>query len=483
VRAGLVPLLINLLTPPDLLQFYLRDSGAKVAVVEAGCLDRFNAASCAGTELRAVIVVNGKASADGAINVIDADSWLPRFSDRLAAADTHRNDMAFWMYSSGSTGRPKGIVHLQHDMAYTQQSYGRHVLKLAPDDICFSVPKIFFSYGFGNSISFPFAVGACSLLLPGQPRPAPIFDAIARYRPTVFFGLPTLYTMLTKAREAANADFSSIRMAVSAAEVLSAEVFRDWQSLTGLDIVECLGSTELLNVYVSNIPGRQKLGSAGLRVPGYELAIVDDRGHEVEDGCEGVLFVRGHSSTPGYWNRPDETSKTVRNGGWICTGDRFVRDGEGFHFFRGRVDDLVKISGQWVHPVEVQLCLAEHPSVRECAVLAIELPDRRVMLKAFVALNDDTADPERTTRMLQDHVKGKLLPHKSPRIVRYMRELPKTGTGKIDRQALREMDASERSAVWIANRRHAATADDDANERPRSNRHGIPATSAAFAKS
>jgi acetyl-CoA synthetase len=450
VRAGFVPLLINLLTPPDLLRFYLNDSGAKVAVVEAAFRDRFDSTTYSGTQLKSLIVVNGGASGNGAVAIIRAAPWLSTFTDRLSAADTHRNDMAFWMYSSGSTGRPKGIVHLQHDMPYTHQSYGRHVLKLAPDDICFSVPKIFFSYGFGNSISFPFSVGATSLLLAGQPKPASIFDAIARYRPTVFFGLPTLYTMLTNAPEAADADFSSIRLAVSAAEVLSAEIFRAWQQMTGLSIVECLGSTELLNVYLSNIPGRQKLGSAGVRVPGYELVVKDQHGREIEDGGEGVLWVRGHSSTPFYWNRPDETARTVRENGWICTGDRFVRDADGFYFFLGRADDLVRISGQWVHPMEVQLCLAEHRLVRECAVLAFELPDHRMTLRAFVVMNKPSFDPQETTRILQDHVKRKLLPHKYPRIVQFLPALPKTGTGKIDRQAIHEMDPGDLSSSQAA---------------------------------
>ena len=265
------------------------------------------------------------------------------------------------MYSSGSTGRPKGIVHLQHDMAYSEPAFARNVLKLKPDDICFSVPKIFFAYGFGNSITFPFSVGAATLLLPGQPKPAAIFEAIERFRPTVFFGLPTLYTSLTKAEGAAATDFSSLRMALSAAEVLSADVFNGWKTLTGLEIVEGLGSTEALHIYLSNRPDRKKLGAAGLRVPGYEIALSDKDGRDVADDEEGILWVRGDSNTPLYWNRPDKSAETIREGGWIYTGDRFVRDSDGFHFFRGRADDLIKISGQWVYPLEVELCLAEHP--------------------------------------------------------------------------------------------------------------------------
>jgi len=313
------------------------------------------------------------------------------------------------------------------------------VLKLTPDDICFSVPKIFFAYGFGNSVTFPFSAGAATLLLPGQPRPASIFAAIEQYEPTVFFGLPTLYTSLTKAEGAAKTDFSSLRMSLSAAEVLSAEVFNGWKTLTGLEIVEGLGSTEVLHIYLSNSPAQKKLGAAGLRVPGYEVALRDKDGRDVGDNEEGILWVRGDSNTPLYWNRPDKSAETIRDGGWIYTGDRFVRDSDGFHFFRGRADDLIKISGQWVYPLEVELCLADHPEIRECAVFAAELPDRRMTLKAVVVMNNHATDQSETTRRLQDYVKGKLLPYKYPREVIFIDELPKTGTGKIDRQALLRM--------------------------------------------
>ena len=231
VRAGFVPLLINTLTPPDLLQFYL--VGFRRAALRSrmpNFASRFDAVACKDTPLHTLIVVNGAAGEHAVPKTIAADAWLKDFPTDLAEADTHRNEMAFWMYSSGSTGRPKGIVHLQHDMAYSEAAFARNVLKLGPDDICFSVPKIFFAYGFGNSITFPFSVGAATLLLPGQPKPAAIFEAIERFRPTVFFGLPTLYTSLTKADGAAATDFSSLRMALSAAEVL---VGRGLQRLEG----------------------------------------------------------------------------------------------------------------------------------------------------------------------------------------------------------------------------------------------------------
>jgi acetyl-CoA synthetase len=436
VRAGFVPLLINTLTPPDLLQFYLADSGASVAVADAEFCARFDVIACKDTQLRTLIVVGGGVGEHAVPDALAAERWLPRFAGDLVEAGTHRNEMAFWMYSSGSTGRPKGIVHLQHDMAYSDAAFARNVLKLKPDDICFSVPKIFFAYGFGNSITFPFSAGAATLLLPGQPKPAAIFEAIERFRPTVFFGLPTLYTSLTKSEGASAADFSSLRMALSAAEVLSAEVFNGWNKLTGIEIVEGLGSTEVLHIYLSNRPDNKKLGAAGLRVPGYEVALKDKDGREVGDNEEGILWVRGDSNTPLYWNRPDKTAETVREGGWIYTGDRFVRDADGFHFFRGRADDLIKISGQWVYPLEVELCLAEHPDVRECAVFAVELPDRRMTLKAVVVMNNGGFDSVDATKLLQDYVKAKLLPYKYPREIKFVDELPKTGTGKIDRQAL-----------------------------------------------
>ncbi|HJQ55931.1 MAG TPA: benzoate-CoA ligase family protein [Vineibacter sp.] len=435
IRAGLVPLLINTLTPPDLLRFYIEDSGARVGVTDASFADRFNAEAC-GAMLRHLVVVNGDAPAEAPVATLTAQRWLAQVPRALDAADTRRDDMAFWMYSSGSTGRPKGIVHLQHDMAYTAQSYARHILKLGADDICFSVPKIFFAYGLGNSLTFPFSVGACSVLMPGQPRPAAVFDTISRFQPTVFFGLPTLYTALTKASEAKTAELGSLRLAISAAEILSADVFSAWKALSGLEIIEGLGSTEQLHIYLSNTAEAKKPGAAGQRVPGYELKLLDRENRAVADGEEGILWVRGDSSAPCYWNRPDKTAETMRDEGWVYTGDRFVRDSQGFHFFQGRADDLVKVSGQWVYPLEVERCLAEHPAVRECAVLAVTLPDQRTSLTAVVVMNEPQFDPAQATTQLQDYVKKALLPYKYPRSIVYVDELPKTGTGKIDRQAL-----------------------------------------------
>ena len=430
LRAGFVPLLVNTLSPADLVRFYVEDADVRVAIVEAAFLDRFAAA----TSLDTILVVGEADPRDPRARALAP--LLAGHSERLAAADTRRDDMAFWMYSSGTTGRPKGIVHLHHDMAYTAASYAREILQLTPEDICFSVPKLFFAYGLGNSVTFPFSAGAASVLMPGQPRPAAIFDCIARAKPTVFFGLPTLYTALAKAPERLGADVGSLRLCVSAAEILSVEVAAAWKSLTGLDVVEGLGSTEVLHIYLSNRSGEMKPGAAGRRVPGYEVALKSPDGAGVAHGEEGVLWVRGDSNAPTYWNRPDKTAETMRADGWIYTGDRFVEDADGFFFFRGRADELVKVSGQWVYPLEIELCLADHALVHECAVFAHELPDRRTSLTAAIVLNRPTSDEAATTRLLQDYVKARLMPYKYPRSIVYLSALPKTGTGKIDRQAL-----------------------------------------------
>ncbi len=434
IRAGFVPMLINTLSTPDLVRFYLQDSGARAAVVDGAFLPLVSDEVVADTALETVIATNAAAVPDRRVRVVLASEAL-RKGRPLAAADTGRDDMAFWMYSSGSTGRPKGVVHLQHDLPYTAASYGRHVLKLTPEDICFSVPKIFFAYGLGNTLTFPFAAGASSILMPGRPDPAAILKHIETLRPTVFFGLPTLYTALLNAPEINRADLSSVRLWISAAEVLANETSAAWSALTGKQIVEGLGSTEMAHIYLSNDEREARAGSAGRRVPGYALKLTDRDGQPVGKGEEGILWIKGHSSAPCYWNRPDKTADTMR-GEWLWTGDRFSVDDDGFYYFRGRADDLIKVSGQWVYPLEVELCLADHPHVKECAVLGHELADRRMTLRAIVALKDGAAETPATAKALQDFVKSRLVPYKYPRIVEFVDALPKTGTGKIDRQAL-----------------------------------------------
>ncbi|MFN0038678.1 MAG: benzoate-CoA ligase family protein [Burkholderiales bacterium] len=466
LRAGFVPVLLNTLSPAELVAFYAQDSGAEVAVVHAQFAASLSHPDLRRSRLRHVVRVGsttlpspsgarahlkrsrraGDEGSSGAVmNWPDPalaghstwDELLASQPDTLAEAATHRDDMAFWMYSSGSTGRPKGVVHLHHDAPYTHAAYGEGVLGIQASDIVFSPPKIFFAYGFGNSLTFPFSVGAATVLLPGRPEPEAVYAAIERHRPTLLFGLPTLYNAMIAHPGSEQRDLSSLRLCLSAAEVLVGELFEEWKRRYGLSIVEGLGSTEVLHICLSNAVDRQKSGASGMRVPGYEVRLTDPDARMVEGEGSGVLWVRGDSQAPCYWNRLDKTAETMREG-WIYTGDRFRRDADGFYFFEGRVDDLIKVSGQWIHPLEVERCLAEHPSVQECAVLGMEEENRLMTLAAFVVLKPGAARPDAaTTRQLQDFVKSRLTPYKYPRRVQYLTALPKTGTDKIDRAKLK----------------------------------------------
>jgi acetyl-CoA synthetase len=297
------------------------------------------------------------------------------------------------MYSSGSTGRPKGIVHLQHDMPYTHLSYAEHVLKLTENDIVYSVPKIFFAYGFGNAVTFPFSVGAAVVLASGRPEPGPIYDVIEEHKPTVFFGLPTLYNALVAHEGSADRDLSSVRLCISAAEPLPGETFDIWSSRYGLEILEGLGSTEVLHIYVSNYVDDLCKGASGKRVPGYEVELRDMDGKIVPPGEAGTMWVRGDSQAPFYWNQPDKTAETMRED-WIYTGDRFTQDEGGFYHFAGRADDLIKVSGQWIHPLEIERCLNDHPDVQESCVLGVQQADGLMTTKAWIVLKsvDDATD-------------------------------------------------------------------------------------------
>ena len=433
VRAGFVPVLLNIQTKPDLLNYFLKDSGARLALVEYDLKDVFTDKTVADAHLKTAILANSVEKIDG---FITAEDFLAEQKCEMERANTSADDMAFWMYSSGTTGRPKGIVHLHHDMAYVQDSFGHNILKLKDDDICYSVPKAYFAYGFGNSLIFPISQGTTVLMMPGQPRPEIVLEAIETYKPTVLFGLPTLYTALARADDVLHRDLSSLRQSMSAAEILSEDVYNAWKQKVGHGPTEGLGSTELLHIYLSNSLDDHRIGAAGARAPGYEVRLETPEGKSVEPGEEGVMLVRGHSSSPTYWNRPDKTRDTMR-GEWMYTGDRFI-EADGYYYFQGRADDLIKISGQWVWPLEVERCLSEHPEVHECAVLAHQLDDKRMALRAVVNLVKGNEPGEQQTRKLRNYVKSILTPYKSPRIFEYVAELPKTGTGKIDRQALIE---------------------------------------------
>jgi benzoate-CoA ligase family protein len=446
LRAGFVPVLVNTLSPADLVAYYLEDSGAEAVIAHGALAGLLGHPDVARSRLRSVVLVGpGEAPKFDFARAVGWDDWLAPEATSLDEVDTHRDEMAFWMYSSGSTGRPKGVVHLHHDPVYTHEAYGKRLLGIQESDIVFSPPKIFFAYGFGNSVTFPFSVGATVALHPGRPDPEAVFGAIERHRPTILCGLPTLYNALIVHPGSDGRDLSSLRLCISAAEVLSQEMFNEWERRYGLRIVEGLGSTEVLHIYLSNRMGLQKPGASGARVPGYEIKLCDPDGKPVPRGAAGIMWVRGDSSAPLYWNRPDKTAETMRDG-WIYTGDRFHEDADGFFWFEGRADDLVKVSGQWVHPLEVERALAEHPAVRECAVLALEDENRLMTLKAFVALRPGHSSGAQTTKALQDFVKRALVPYKYPRAVVYLAELPKTGTDKVDRQRLKATGYTRRGS-------------------------------------
>lgn len=441
VRAGFVPVLINTQSPAELLRYYLSDSGAEVVICEAELAPVLGEAVSADSNVKQAIFTGGSPPDEFPLPTDAWDRWLAGQEAALAPADTRRDEMAFWMYSSGSTGRPKGIVHLQHDMAYTHLSYARNVLELGEEDVVFSVPKIFFAYGFGNSVTFPLSVGASVVLLPGRPEPDAIYAAIERYRPTVFFGLPTLYNALVAHAGSEARDLSSLRLCISAAEPLPADTFAEWRRRYGLEIVEGLGSTEVLHIYLTNFPGDIRAGAAGRRVPGYEIKLLDMDDHPVAAGETGTMWVRGDSTAPFYWNQPEKTAETMR-GDWVYTGDRFRLDSDGFYYFDGRADDLIKVSGQWIYPLEIERCLNEHTDVLESCVLGIAQANGLMTTKAWVALRPGAVPTADTTKILQDYVKAQLLPYKYPRLVEYLDGLPKTGTGKIDRQALKTKEST-----------------------------------------
>ena len=445
MRAGFVPVLVNTLSPAELVAYYLCDSGAEAAIVHDSLANLLGHPDVRASRLRDLVVVgDGAAPPLDLVEVTSWDAWTSGARTKLDEVETHPDEMAFWMYSSGSTGRPKGVVHLHHDAPYTHESYGRRVLGIREADIVFSPPKIFFAYGFGNAITFPFSVGATTVLHPGRPDPEAVYGVIERHRPTLFFGLPTLYNALIVHPGSERRDLSSLRLCLSAAETLSQEMFAEWERRHGLRIVEGLGSTEVLHIYISNGLERQKPGASGARVPGYEIKLCDPDGRAVRLGEPGIMWVRGDSNAPFYWKRPDKTRETMREG-WIYTGDRFREDIDGYYWFEGRADDLVKVSGQWVHPMEVERALAEHPTVRECAVLALEDENRLMTLRAYVALRPGHGAGTATTKTLQDFVKRALVPFKYPRTIEYLDELPKTGTDKIDRQRLRLMGKGKTS--------------------------------------
>jgi len=432
IKIGGVPVPLNTLMRTADYAYFLEDSRATVLVVSAPLLAEAAPALPAARYLKHVLVAGG---APGPYL-----SWEERLAKASAALDpapTLRDDAAFWLYSSGSTGFPKGAVHLQHDMVVCQQTYARQVLGIRPGDRCYSAAKLFFAYGLGNAGYFPLGAGAQSILSPHRPTPASVFDVIARRKPTLFFGVPTLYAAMLAIDDAERRwDCSSLRLCVSAGEALPEEIVKRWQQRFGVEIIDGIGTTEILHIFLSNRPGAVRPGSSGLPVPGYEASVVDDEGRPVTRGEIGNLRVKGDSTMAYYWNKHDKTKETLF-GAWIQTGDKYWQDAEGYFWYAGRADDMLKVGGIWVSPVEVEATLVKHPAVLEAAVVGREDTDRLVKPQAFVVLKEPARASAALAEELKGFVKDKIAPYKYPRWIEFVDELPKTATGKIQRFKLR----------------------------------------------
>ena len=413
IRVGAVPVPVNPLYATDQYGYFVADSGAAVAIVDTACAEKVDAP-----------------------RVVQVDDFRG-VSDDLPPAPTRREDTAFWLYSSGSTGNPKGVVHRQRDMLATCETYAQNVLDIREEDLTFSTTKLFHAYGLGNNLSFPYWAGASTVLLSGRPTPEAIFATVAQHRPTIFFSVPTLYNAMLHAAAGPAEDWSSVRYCVSAAEPLPAEIWHRWHRRYALEILDGIGSTEMLHIYCSNRLGRVTPGSSGTPVPGYDLKLCDDEGRDLAGEATGDLYARGQSMLSEYWNQSEKTADSIREG-WFYTRDRYRRDGDGNYWYEGRADDMFKVSGLWVSPADVEARLIEHPAVVEAAVVGASV-EGLLKAKAFVVRDTAAAAPGYALAdELQVFCGERLHRYQVPQIIEFVDDLPKTLTGKIQRYKLRE---------------------------------------------
>ncbi len=427
IKIGAVPIPTNPWMSANDYEYLINDSRARAIIVHESVLpevDKIN------TRFLKHMIVVGKSTG----KALSYESLIAKASDKLAAEATNSDDVCFWGYTSGSTGSPKGAVHLQHDMITITDLFVKPVLGMNENDICFSASKLFFAYGLGNSLYFPFRFGATTVLWPDRPDPEKILQVIDKYHPTFFFSVPTLYARLLRVEK--KYDLSSLRICLSSGEPLPPALFHQWKDRFGGELLDVVGSTEATHDFLANRPGRAKPGSSGEVTPAFEAKIVDEEGREVPIGEVGNLMVKGDANAPYYWNKHEQT-KRMMQGGWLKTGDTYYRDAEGYYWYCGRSDDMLKVGGLWVSPIEIENTLMEHPSVLEAAVIGDQDADGLIKPKAYVLLKSEFKATDELRIALQSQVKSKLAPYKYPRWVEFVDDLPKTVTGKIQRFRLR----------------------------------------------
>jgi benzoate-CoA ligase family protein len=442
IKIGAVPVPVNTLLTPEDYAFFLQDSRARALVVSDVLCPKVAAGFRASPFARHLVVASTPMgpSSDGEPIPASAsrlEALLDAASPELVAAATTADDIAFWLYSSGSTGSPKGALHLHSHLVQTAVLYGESVLGIRPDDVVFSAAKLFFAYGLGNAMTFPLHVGATAVLMAERPTVTSVLRILSEHRPTIFGGVPTLYaSMLADPRVVDAARGANLRCSISAGEALPKHIGDRWRECFGTDILDGIGSTEMLHIFLSNRHGQVRYGTTGKPVPGYTLKLVGDDGETVADGEEGSLWVSGPSAAAGYWNQRERSLATF-HGPWTRTGDRYVRDGDGYYTYSGRADDMLKVGGIWVSPFEVESALTAHDVVLEAAVVGHPDADELVKPKAFVVLCEGQRPSPELAAELQAFVKGKLAPYKYPRWIEFVADLPKTATGKIQRFRLR----------------------------------------------
>jgi benzoate-CoA ligase family protein len=432
IKGGVIPIPVNTLMTEEDYRFMLADSRAKLLVVSEPLLAKFQNLISSSPDLLHVIV-----SGDNAHGHLGFEHVLAQARPDPYTAPTTRDDMCFWLYTSGSTGRPKGAVHVHSSLRLTADLYGSGVLGLKESDVCYSVAKLFFAYGLGNAMTFPMAVGATTILSPERPTPESVAEILRRHPVTVLYAVPTFYAAFLASRSAPAPSELKLRYCISAGEALPPDVGRRWKERYGVDILDGIGSTEMLHIFLSNYPGDVRYGTTGIPVPGYDIRLVDDDGNVIRASGEmGELQVRGPTSAVMYWNNRERTRETFL-GEWTRSGDKYLRDQEGYYIYCGRRDDMLKVGGIYVSPFEVEGALCTHSEVLEAAVVAWPDEDDLIKPKAFVVLKSAEKACEELARALQDHVKASLAPYKYPRWIEFRTDLPKTATGKIQRFKLR----------------------------------------------